>query len=151
MKPLRLFVTVRPIAEAASLAAFLWLGMPQQINNRAHFAAENSALQANADSQNILPGELLRRAGECPAPLYETDLFGMKRTLPDLGGQLECQQRILYGDFYDPAYSWQFILHWLELPFWMLLTALATLTATYGLVFGVRFAGDKWWPWIKGD
>jgi hypothetical protein len=150
MKPLRVFVTILPIAEAAVLGAFFWLGEPQQIKLRAHHAALSPALQANAASQNILPSDLLRRAGGCTAPPHETDFFGMKRIEPDYEAQLECEHRILYDDFYDPAYSWQLLLNWLELPYWMLLIGLATLAATYGSVFGVRLARDKWWPWING-
>jgi hypothetical protein len=74
----------------------------------------------------------------------------MKFTEPDLGMQLECQHRIMYGDFFEPAYSRQRMLYWLELPYWMLLTGVATLAATYGSIFGVRLARDKWWPWLNG-
>lgn len=150
MKPLRVFVTVLPLTEATFLAAFFWFGEPQEFNNRAYSWAHEPALEANAASLNILPGELLRRAGQCPAPLVETEFFGMKRTVPDLGMQLECQHRILYGDFFESAYSRQLVLSWFELPFWMLLTGLATLAAAYGSVFGVRLARDKWWPWLNG-
>jgi hypothetical protein len=54
------------------------------------------------------------------------------RTEPDLEMQLECQHRIVYGDFFEPAHSRQLVLSWLELPYWMLLTGIATLAATYG-------------------
>jgi hypothetical protein len=109
---------------------------------RAHFAALEPALQANAASQNLLPSDLRRRADGCVPP-SGADFFGKKRTEPDYEQQLECQQQILYGDFFGPTYSWQLVRYWLELPYWMLLAGLATLAATYGTVFGVQLARDK--------
>jgi len=142
MKPFRLSVITLLLAETAVLAAFFWQGESQQIVIRAHFAALEPALQANAASQNLLPSDLRRRADGCVSP-SEAGFFGIKRTEPDYEQQLECQQQILYGDFFGPTYSWQLVRYWLELPYWMLLAGLATLAATYGTVFGVQLARDK--------
>jgi|SRR3984885_5879349 hypothetical protein len=142
MKPFRLSVITLLLAETAVLAAFFWQGESQQIVIRAHFAALEPALQANAASQNLLPSDLRRRADGCVPP-SEVDFFGKKRTEPDYEEQLECERRILYGDFIDSTYSWQLVRYWLELPYWMLLAGLATLAVTYGTVFGVHLARDK--------
>ena len=142
MKPFRLSVMALLLAETAVLAAFFWQGEPQQIIIRAHFAALEPALQANAVSQNLLPSDLRRRADGCVVP-SEADFFGKKRTEPDYEQQLECGQRILYGDFFNSTYFWQLMRYWLELPYWMLLVGLATLAVTYGTVFGLHLAREK--------
>jgi hypothetical protein len=150
MSRFRLFLTFAALAAIAAAAAFFVTGQPRQLDERARYEAERLATEDNAADQKTSVAELKRRTGECPLPSLETEFFGMKRSEPDYGLQLECIDRVLYGPFFEKEYLTLRILGWASLLYWIGAAVGSAFAAVYVGFFGFRFFKEKWWPWVAG-